>query len=252
VELLKSASAALQRHFSSVLIYLCFTAVLSLSGSALVIAQTLQNLNPDVDPTLASNVVRICWFTVASAITAIAQCIVFSRVGREIDRPLWKVRDDREAFGRFYMMWFEFNLVTNTVYWIANTPFGSGEIEAVNVMALFTAWLLAVILVPFGACQMFLGSFSWPTFGAGLGPLTRRPADFAPVFAITIVQCLFATYVGVLTQPHGAETSGLALLAVARLACDLAIAYLDCLVFAAVWLICKTDRDSPDEIDLDF
>ncbi|NUM54142.1 MAG: hypothetical protein HUU46_10905 [Candidatus Hydrogenedentes bacterium] len=252
MELLKSASNVLQRHLPNVALYLAVTVVLSLAGSAFTIYQTVLNPDPDVEPTLASNAMRIAWFTAYSAIAAIAQCVVFSRIGREIDRPLWKVRDDREALQRFYMMWFEFNLVANTAFWIAGTPFGEGEIQALNVLATFIAWALVVILVPFGTCQMFLGSFSWQTFGDGLGPLSRRPIEFAPVFGITILQCIFGTYVGLLTQPDGTETSTFALITVARLACDLAIAYLDCLVFTAAWLVCKDDRDSPDEIDLDF
>lgn len=252
MELLKSASSELQRHLSSVALYLGFTAILSLASSAFVIYQTIQNPGSDVEPTIVSNAIRIVWFTAFSAVSAFAQCIAFSRIGREIDRPLWKVRDDREALRRFYIMWFEFNLVANTFFWIAGTPFGDGEIQALNVLATFIAWGLVVILVPFGTCQMFLGSFSWQTFGNALGPLSRRTIAFAPIFGVTILQCMFGTYVGILTQPDGTEALQLGLTTVARFVCDVSLAYLDCLVFAAAWLVCKDDRDSPDELDLDF
>lgn len=252
MELLKSAADALQRHFANVALYLGVAFFLSLTGSALDIVQLLQNPDPDAQPTLASSLVRVFWFTLYSAALAFVQCVVFSRIGREIDRPLWKVRDDRDAFQRFFIMWFEFNWAVNTIAWIAGTPLGGDGLEAVNILALLVTWLLAIVVVPFGTCQMFLGSFSWSTFTEGLGAIGRRPAEFLPVFAITALQLPFGFYIFALSRPQGAEFGELALMTAARGACDIAIAYLDCLVFAATWLACKYDRDSPDEIDLDF
>ena len=252
MELLKSAADALQRYFSAVAIYLAASAVLSLSGSAIGIAQLLRNADPGAAPTLASNLMNVAWFTVYSAVTAGVQCIAFSRIGREIDRPLWKVRDDREALGRFAWMWFEFNLVVNAIWWIAGTKLGGDDLEVINAAATLVACGLLLVMVPFGSCQMFFGNFSWSTFGEALGPIARKTGEFLPVFGITLLQFVFLMWVSVGSAPAGKGPAQLALFAGAHLACDVAIGYLDCLVFAAAWLVCKHDRDAPEEIDLDF
>jgi hypothetical protein len=53
-------------------------------------------------------------------------------------------------------------------------------------------------------------------------------------------------------EAGAAEPSFLNLATAIRLGTDVALGYLDCLAFAATWVLCIVDRESPDEIDLDF
>lgn len=252
MDALKSAAEAVQRHMSTVLLYLIANAALGLCWNAIAFLQAPPEADAAADPTLAAHLLIIASFVFYSAAIAAVQTLVFSRVGREIDRPLWKVRDDREAFQRFYMMWFEFNLALNALMWMANTRLGNDATLVINMMALLVVFALAIVIVPFGTCQMFLGSFSWGTFGEALGPIARKPGEFVPVFGVALFTLVFGQYASYLTQTDSREVSAFALMAGSRVACDVALGYLDCLVFAAAWTVCKLDRDSPDELDLDF
>ena len=250
MELLKHASEALQRHLSAVLMYLGFAVLWSLANSGTAVY--LLARYPDTVPTLPEHIVRIVSFTVLSGVCAFAQAVVFSRIGREMDRPLWKVRDDREALQRFFFMWFEFNLLINTLSWIAGTPLFGDEPNALNALAVFAVLVGVVLVIPVGAASMFHGHFSWSKLGECLAPLGRRPMEALPVFLVTFGQFLLPILALQAPDRDVSNVRHVAFSIAVQLALDLVIAYLDCLAFAAIWLVCKDDRDSPDEVDLDF
>ena len=175
---------------------------------------------------------------------------MFSRIGRELDRPLWKVADDREAMRKFFTLWFEFNLIVNVLVWLSNTLLPYDDLKEASVLPLLIALAGAVVLVPFATAMMFHGNFSWGRLGEGLGPVARRVPQLAPVFLLTFAQVLISIFLD--TAAPETNDARVAVWIVYRATLHAAIAYLDCLVFTATWLVCKDDRDSPDEIDLDF
>ncbi len=250
MELLKAASQALQRHAANVALYIGANTVVSLA--MIGIAVLMRQRNPEflTNPTTQERIIDVVTLFVASAVWSVVQTVVFSRIGRELDRPLWKVADDREALRRFFPMWFEFNLVVNTLLWIGQTI---GTFDAIkDAAALPQLFAIAgmAVLVPFGAAFMFHGHFSWNLAGEGLAPIGRRFAQFAVVFALTVLQIAILL---ILDQPLPESIdSSLLQVILYKLFMYAAIAYLDCLIFTATWLICKDDRDSPDEFDLDF
>lgn len=249
--MLKRAAEALQRYVPAVLLYLGVAGVTSVVVS--LVQAAIRAYVPDLDTRAPTEVhaINAGLIVALSIVAAVVQAVVFSRIGRDLDRPLWKVRDDREALQRFSAMWFELNLIVNATFWLSSV---NARIESMKGLAILLELLglaMLLFLVPIGACMMFHGTFSWGRLGEGLAPLGRRIGQAMPVFLATFVQVLLYVILSA-DLPDDHEAVHIALSITARALRDIGIAYIDCVVFVAVWLVCKEDRDSPDEIDLDF
>jgi len=206
----------------------------------------------DEEPTQAFRFLDILVFLLSIHVIAFAQTIVFSRLGRDIDRPLWKVRTDREAMKRFFMMWALFNLTANGLLRLANIDYGDGEVIAINSLLFYAGLAALIVCVPFGACIMFVGRVSSRTIAESLAPLGRQPGRTGAVFAVVLFQIVvFLLFMSVLVGSGEQRPSLLAGLAI-PLASGAVQVYLDCLAFAATWHLCMVDRETVDEIDLDF
>lgn len=250
MEILRDAAQAVQRNLSALFQYLAFIAGYSLMMSALRV-YVLSRFGPE-DASMLKNISVLAVLLAGTAWIAAAQALVFTRMGREIDKPLWKVRDAAEGFRRFYMLWFEFNLIVHTLNWVLIVNVDSPAFQVFKLVALLAFLSAAIVLVPFGACIMFHGRFSWETLGESLAPLAKQFPRALPIFLVTFIQIYLGFYIGVRLEPDTAEPTLLDLTTAIQLATDVALGYLDCLAFAATWLVCVVDRESPDEIDLDF
>ena len=250
MELLKAASQALQRHAANVALYIGGNVLLSMAYIAVQVVLTQQNPDFDTAPTTAERLIDVIALLVATVGWALLQSVVFSRIGRELDRPLWKVADDREAIRRFFPLWFEFNLVLNTLMWLGRTIATYESIKDAAALPLLFSLGALVVLVPFGASIMFHGRFSWNTLGESLAPLGRRLPQLAIVFALTAFQVVIMLFLDrQLPETFDGEFVQTVIYKVAIIS---ALSWIDCMVFTATWLVCKDDRDSPDEFDLDF
>jgi hypothetical protein len=197
-------------------------------------------------------ILEIAMFLVFVHAIALAQTLAFSRLGREIDRPLWKVRTDRDAMKRFFMMWALINLTAMGLHRLSQIDFGSGDVVSINYLLLYGGLGATLVSVPFGACIMFTGQVSSRTLGESLAPLTRQPGRTALVFGIMLFQVIaHDLFVSLLIGSENQTPSLLARLA-AGLASGAVQVYLDCLALAATWHLCMVDRETVDEIDLDF
>lgn len=250
MELLRAATQALQRHAANVALYIGANIVVMLAQIALGVV--LRQHNPEIltNPATTERIVDVSSLLIATIVWSLVQTVVFSRIGRDLDRPLWKVADDREAIRRFFPMWFEFNLIVNTLLWLGHTIGTFDTIKDAGALPQLFALCGMVVLVPFAAAIMFHGHFAWNLLGEGLAPIGRRLPQLAIVFGLTVLQIVVLL---LFDQPIP-ETIDATLVQVViyRLAVYALIAYLDCIVFTATWLVCKDDRDSPDEFDIDF
>ncbi len=248
MRIVRNAAHAVQQNLPALVLYAAIIAGADLG--AMLIALPFEGAAAE-SATAIQRSIDIGLLLIVIHIAAAVQSIVFSRMGKEIDKPLWKVRDDRDALGRFFLLWAVINLVTNGLYPLAHADFGSGEGMSINYL-LFLLWLaLFVISVPFGACIMFSGRVNARGLGENLAPLTRQPGDTAAVIGIMLFQVLLVIYLSQLLG-GGQERAPLAMRIGVTLAADIICAYLDCLAFAGTWIICMTDRETIDEIDLDF
>ena len=173
---------------------------------------------------------------------SLAQCIAFARMGKEMDRPLWKVADDREAIRRFFKLWVALNAALLALLRLSewtHVILDNEELASV-FFTLFT--FAGVVHLPAGACIMFFGRFEWHKLGECLSPLANE-------WPKTLVVLFLSGFLLFLSFYLIAATGSQKWL---RPLIDIILGYFDCLIFAAVWLICITDRDSPRESDIDY
>lgn len=249
MRILQDAAQAVQRNVSALLLYAAI-----FGGAEVVATLVTAAFQPSGEEPLSFSLrlldVGIFLFVVHAI--ALAQTLAFSRLGREIDRPLWKVRDDRDALHRFFVMWALISLATNGLMRLANMEYGAGESVSINYLLGLATLIACLVGVPAGAGIMFTGTVSSRTIGEGLAPLFRRPGHTAIVLAVMLSQLILGATFQSLLPVTGEEGPSLVLRLAVVLASAFVQVYLDCLAFAGVWLICMLDRDTIDEIDLDF
>ncbi len=239
--ILRAAFQALQRNYGPLLFYIgvgfaVYSARLSLD--TLVIAPRAEEI--------AENILRLYSIAidiVAVALVAMAQTIAFSRMGREIDRPMWRVADDLDAVRLFYKLWLLLGLVNIAALRFLDIVVARTD-EAAVQFTLAMIWLMgAVLLIPFGAAVMFYGRVGRQEVAEAISTMTHQ---FPYTLLIAIVGIFFGLFL-ITLQPD--------LPLLARPALAIADGYLDCFLFAAMWLVCIYHRDEyehPDDEDFDF
>lgn len=239
--ILRAAFQALQRNYGPLLFYIAvgfavYSARLSLD--ALVIAPRSEEI--------AENVQRLISIAVdiaAVAVIAMAQTIAFSRMGREIDKPMWRVADDLEAVRLFYKLWLLLGLANIAAVRFLDIVVARTD-EAPVQFTLAMMWLMgAVMLVPFGSAVMFYGRVGRQEVAEAVSTMMRQ---FGYTLLIATVG-VFSGFFLINLQPD--------LPLLARPALAIADGYLDCLLFASMWLVCIYHRDEyehPDDEDFNF
>ncbi|MCL4216300.1 MAG: hypothetical protein KJ052_04750 [Candidatus Hydrogenedentes bacterium] len=176
----------------------------------------------------------------ASVLNAWIATVAFARIGRYLDRPLWKVQTDWEALRRFFLPWLVMILGTITLMNLLGRLIDASESSAPPVMLLFLMVMLEVLIVPLGACIMFHGKFEWGTLNEALAPLAKQGERTLPLillsFFLTFMFFVLSSAIPRVTLPI---VSALA-------------ALWDCFMFVGIWFVCMTDRETRDEVDLDF
>lgn len=163
----------------------------------------------------------------------------FSRLGREIDCPLWKVAGDGEALRRFFALWFVLSLVQLTLLRLMMTASN----DAVIALLRYCYFLLALLLVPLGACNMFPGSFEWGHFVPNLAPLLLKFMDTLAMLFVNLLM-LIAWFVYLIFM---VDHPSLAVQFWPEALFNAFCCLIDCYVFAGVWLICMEARKTMEE-----
>jgi len=240
LRILGDAVEAVQRNLYALALYLAVTVGFSIAGQ---VANYLAG-GPPESP-YASGLWTAYLFGLDAVFLiaiGVAQAVVFSRLGKDIDRPLWKIGGDGEAAKRYFVLWLALNAVATALDRVAlwsHTVLGNDALTA--TLALFHA-VVIVIHIPIGAAIMFLGPFEWRKLPECLRPLWRQ-------FPQTLVVVLFngvwfALFIFLLAQTESQPWL--------RPALQVVFAYVDFVVFAAAWFICMLDRQEPGGIDLGF
>ncbi|HOZ47984.1 MAG TPA: hypothetical protein PLO37_22165 [Candidatus Hydrogenedentes bacterium] len=174
---------------------------------------------------------------------AFACVLAFTRMGRQIDRPLWKVPNDREAIRRFLLLWFLIGLCGITILRVferlVETDPGEGTLALMQTFYFLTF----VLSIPVGACIMFPGRLDWREVAADLAPLLRQFARTLIIISINFLLFIFHLLLLQFFYFHPQARSDFWLLTIT----DIPFALVDCLVFAATWMLCITDRRQQEE-----
>lgn len=171
---------------------------------------------------------------VAGAI-GLLQAVVFARLGKEIDRPLWKCGSDREALRRFFVVWFLLNLLQVTLRQLIISARRADfqDAEALFSLVFSLTW---VLYLPIGVCIMYWGRLDWRHLGEALAPIVEQFRLTLLVFLLMLFQLVFDTVSAeVMRGGHG--VMGPCVLVVV-------LTWIECLAFAAMWRICMVHRDT--------
>lgn len=178
---------------------------------------------------------------------AAAQAVLLSRFGQDIDRPLWKVSGNRDALTRFFGLWYTLSLIP-LVTRVGADYVGAVWAEAamgVLLTLLLAYFLLGIFLVPVGAAIMFFGRAEWRLVPEALAPLGRQ-------FPGTLILLMPGIVQFILFECIQDPERNLPLALVSAAAVYVIVSYLDCFAFAATWVLCIVDRETPEEQDFDF
>jgi hypothetical protein len=170
-----------------------------------------------------------------SVLTAAA----YARLGKDIDRPLWKCASDLEAVRRFFMTWFTLNLIVVLVYRLQFMAFRAENRDLVLLLE-FMSMIVFSVLTPAGACIMYHGGLDRAGLGVSLKPITRQ---FALAFLATFLGFLGYFFLNVVRVLDPMIHTRIIL----PVLVTIPLALLDALVFCTMWRICMVNRDTPEE-----
>lgn len=234
--MLSHAVRALQRNVSALLIYGSLTVafqVLRLLCEDLVVSPSEDSL----DPRWVS-AYRFSADILGMLALALAQTLAYARIGRDMDRPLWKIADDWDALRRFFQFWLVIDLAVLAIIRVPELL--PGDEAAIQLFVYFYI-AASAMAVPFGAAVMFTGRAGAAEIREAANMLADRLPQAAGIIA---AGCLVNfTFFVMLVSPGFPHWATPFLVAVD--------AYLSCLFFAYTWLVCIQHRDE-DSHDTDF
>ncbi len=239
--ILRAAFQALQRNYGPLLFYIAvvfavYSATLSLH--TLVIAPRAEELGENIR-SLYSLGIDIA----AVALIALAQTIAFSRIGREIDKPMWRVADDFDAVRLFYKLWLLLGLVDLSVLRFRDILLARADEESLQLILLMMWPTVVALLLPLGSAVMFYGRVGRQEVGEAVSTMMHQFPYTLLIVIVGLLSVLFLTNLQLDLQPWGWP------------ALAIADAYIDCLLFASMWLVCIYHRDEyehPDDEDFNF
>jgi len=241
LELIRQALATTDRNPKPLVLYvvvLAAASALAKGGLYLLGKGGVENIF--LDPTaLAYTIVSA---VLVAVLVSATQSVVFGMLGREIDRPLWKLSGSVEALRRFFPLWLVMNLVVVglelSLQWVLV------QIENTSLGALLLAlWMMALVLyLPVGAGIMFWGKLEWDKLGEIFAPLLRQIGRTLQIILLSLGVSMLSLYLL-------SVTAGLPWLTPAVVVIG---GYFDCVIFSGIWLVYLFDRQNPEEVDIEF
>lgn len=232
---MKDAFEAIQRNYVALAIYagslVAFSLIMMLLRDFVV--YPVEDAEPIPLYDLSSLIVT-------AVLYALVQSVAFARLGREMDRPFWKIETDGEAIRRFFMLWFVLDLANFAAIHLINFLVESQGVLS-SAVSLFYLWMVAAAcIVPIGAAVMFHGRAGPQEVGAGLSALV---GEF-PRTLLIVVMALMILVLALGLQEVIPDWAMPMLVVVD--------AYADFFIFASTWLLCMTHRDREEDDDPDF
>jgi hypothetical protein len=185
------------------------------------------------------------------ALFALADSVLLARIGREIDKPYWRVATDRDALARFYKLWLLLHLANLMYLQLMEQVFGVGSEDSASFLLFLSYLVWVVILLAFGTTVMFCGRTGSDEMSEALNIMSRH-------VTLIMIMCLVGAFAGLmLHQVYWTLAGGESALAI-KLGVNAGLAavdgYVSCLLFAFMWLVCRYDRDhfETDREDFDI
>jgi len=180
---------------------------------------------------------------------AFADTVFLSRIGREIDKPYWRIPDDREALRRFYRLWLLLGLAGLVYNQITEQLTGGDPQHPASFFMFISLILVVVLLHAFGTAVMFYGRAAREEMNEAIGTMSRHAPFMIGLCLFGILAAIFLSLIYVTISTSGLSTP-LEIAANGLLA--MVDGYVSCLIFAFVWLVCRYDRDDFERDREDF
>lgn len=243
MEFLAEGFRSLERHWRIVAMYTGLSLVVAMSIHTWQAAMLQKWLGPIDDSTI--RITDFAIMVIGTTIGAGIQTIYFAQLGRAIDRPLFKVDGPLDALRRFFTTWLLLNLLLLGIIEIFKRLAVDGHPAAGGLVFFYV--VAYVLYVPIGACIMFHGG---APIGDAVSPMTRLFPQTAAVIFLRLfafsLEYSFAPFVVPTVENTTAWLVGAPALITMMV-------LLECVSFAAMWEICKSNRDLGDEDDdMDF
>lgn len=174
-----------------------------------------------------------------AAVFSVLAAAVYARLGKDIDRPLWKCASDAEAVRRFFMTWFLLNLVVLLLFRLQFMAYRAENPDLVILLEFFIMLAIAT-LTPIGACIMYHGGLDWAHFGQSLRPIARQ---FGLAFLAILLSFLGYFLLNVARALDPEIHKGI----IVPAGITIPLALLDALAFCVMWRVCMINRDTPEE-----
>lgn len=170
---------------------------------------------------------------------ATVQALIFPILGKEIDKPLWKIPQTIHSFIKFFSFWFAMHFLTLML----RLMIMQNDLLMDERANLFLMWLIfSTTIIPFGATIMFYGDTS-------IDGLKQTLSTIFGQFPYYLVTCLVTFFI--YSTLYSFIFTGIPDTAIPLL--ELVGSLTDLIIFAYCWEICKKHRDELENMDdLDF
>jgi hypothetical protein len=246
VELLAESFAAMRRNAATVLLYTL--AVVGFNTAVIGLNVLFDAPLKDEGHANLAHLYTIVTNLFLTVVFSLAQAMAFSKLGADIDRPLWRVSGAGEAIRRFFQLWFILNLFVMAVSYLQAVIPDSPTGEAFASLLLLLSVALIVVCVPMGACVMFRGPITWEEGARSFSPLMHELPRTLLLFFLSAISIVLDVNYHVITE--SLNQKWLTVLIAPAFAIPSAL--IECFVFAGTWLICMTHREHGEDTDLDF
>ena len=236
MSLLAEAHDAIQRNLKWFAVYVLM--LVPVSAGLLTLDTYFFDASPEAAKTPASIQWEAATALVLAVVSALAQTLVFTRIGREMAHMMWRVKNTEATIRRFFPMWLLINLVVYAVQKVPDFVLG-GENTDHPLAGPFLILMVIVMIcsTPFGACFMWWGSV-FPLKEA-LAPLGRNLAKtFMILFASGV---FFFLCLDLLAMTQESKVFWPLI--------DVLFCYFDCFIFAATWALLIYDTQPKDLLD---
>lgn len=239
-DFLRNAFRALLENFRAFLFYAAVALVLGIASVLFRVFIIAPMTDSASDTQL--NLYLIAFQIGHVAITMAAATVTFARIGREVDKPMWRVADDVDALRLFYRMWILIGLIGLVSMQVVQL-IASETSEPVTVDMFRVGFLVLIaLLYAFGSCVMFYGRPGREEINQAFTTMSHHAG---PVMMV----CIIGVLAGFILPPLF-----VLLPLFLQPVVNVLDAYIDCFIFTFMWLVCIYNRDHYEhhEDDIDF
>ena len=203
MDALRAGLQAIARNGRLLVVYIAVSIALTMASGALewlMIAGPLQGLED-----VAKRLLDLVKLLLSAAAYAALNAIVFSMLGADIDRPLWRYKDWQDALKRFFTPWFllalSYIVLFRIVLWL-------GDDNPATQLFLMLACMLFTLHLPIGVAIMHQGRFEWRYLGDGLKPLLVQLPRMLIPYLCALYLFFLAMYYSPSIRPSEANPLG--------------------------------------------